>query len=140
MRTNLTFLSVSQAGAIRSVTQSIVSSSGVLGLWRGTSASLIRYAHSPLFSFLGRLFVIHRNSDTCSQQRPRHRVIFYQSKSSPWLHGRFTRLHGGPKTRIRKAVFRSPRADQFGEPSGRRHHPRCRRLRIEPFLSAQGPI
>ncbi|KAH9970446.1 solute carrier family 25 member 38 [Russula compacta] len=30
------------AGAIRSTTQSIVSSSGVLGLWRGTSATLLR--------------------------------------------------------------------------------------------------
>ena len=39
MRTNLTYLSVlsSQVGAIRSTTRSSS------GLWRGTSASLIRY-------------------------------------------------------------------------------------------------
>ncbi|KAI0276992.1 mitochondrial carrier [Russula aff. rugulosa BPL654] len=35
-------LRTNQAGVVRSVTRSIVSSSGVLGLWRGTSASLIR--------------------------------------------------------------------------------------------------
>ncbi|KAH9995100.1 mitochondrial carrier [Russula vinacea] len=35
-------LKANQAGAIRSTARSIVSSSGVLGLWRGTSATLIR--------------------------------------------------------------------------------------------------
>ena len=128
----------SQTGAIRAATRSIVSSSGVLGLWRGTSASLIRYIYSPLLHWL---FVVHVDPDnTASQQRPRHRVVFYQLKSSPWLHGHFTDLHSVPKARIRKTLIRSPHADQSREPPGWRHHPRSRRLRTEPLLGAQGPV
>ena len=75
-----------------------------------------------------------------SQQRPGHSIVFHQLKSSPWLHGRFTHIRSGSKMRIRKALLRSPHADQFGEPPGWCHHPcRCR-LRIEPLLSAQGSV
>jgi len=46
-------LAKTQAGAIRSTTRSIVSSSGVHGLWRGTSATLIRNVPGIALYFTG---------------------------------------------------------------------------------------
>src|ERR1700755_3684354 len=129
MRTNPTFLSI-QSSRHRSLHHTV----DRLFL-RGTRplARHIRVVNpvhsfaSSFHSFLGWLFVAHVNSDnTGSQQRPRHRVVFYQLKSSPWFHGRFTYLHSGTKTRTRETL-RSSHADQFGEPPGWRHHPRRRR-------------
>jgi hypothetical protein len=72
----------------------------------------------PGYSVFG---AAHPHRQSGSQRRPRHRAVFYQLKSSPWLHGRSTHLYSGPKTRIRKTLLRSPHADQFGEPPGWRH-------------------
>ncbi|KAI0295381.1 mitochondrial carrier [Multifurca ochricompacta] len=46
-------LKTTQAGTIRSITRAIVSSSGVFGLWRGTSATLIRNVPGISFYMTG---------------------------------------------------------------------------------------
>jgi hypothetical protein len=138
MRTNLTFLSV-QSSRCHSLHHKVdrLFLRGTRSLAR--HIRIVNPVHS--FSFHDWLIVVHVGSDdTGSQQRPRHRVVFYQLKSSPWRHGHFTYLHSGPKTRTRKTLLCPPHAYQFREPPGRRHHPRRRRLRIEPLLSAQGSV
>ena len=142
MRTNLTSLCVSQSSRCHSLNHTV----DRLFL-RGTR-SLARHIRilnpvhsirlSSSFSFLD--WLLDSDKHGFSQQRPRHRAVFYQPKSSPWLHGHFAHLHSGPKTRIGTKLLRSPRANEFGEPPGWRYHPRRRRFRVEPLLGAQGSV